>query len=452
MQTLYTVRLYLSLSILALTLIFTSCSSDDGEQVAGEIAEESTPHIVLIISDDQAWTDYSFMGHEQIATPHIDKLAEEGKTFTRGYVPTSLCSPSLVSIITGLYPSSHKVLGNDRAFERSEDRAKNKMRRADAYAPVIGEFEALNTLPDILKQQGYLSFQTGKWWLGNYANGGFDYGMTHGDPDRGGRHGDNGLTIGRDGMDTIYQYIDYAVEQQKPFFLWYAPFLPHSPHTPPDSLLQKYRSTTDSEFVAKYQAMCEWFDITCGQLSDYIDQKGLMENTLFVYVCDNGWVQSVDSRRYNKNSKRSPNDYGTRTPIIYKWKGKIIPAIDTTSLVSSIDILPTVLSLLDIKAPDDIKGINVLEEGRLNERDAIFGEIYAHDFSTIDSSLYYKIVYTDPYKLIVPDHKNKPNEESKLFNIFDDPFEQNNLAGEKPEVVEALDEALGDFWSGQTEM
>ena len=109
-----------------------------------------------------------------------------------------------------------------------------------AYKPIISAFEKQNTLPDMLKEKGYLSFQTGKWWLGNHKDGGFDYGMTHGDPKRGGRHGDYGLEIGRKGLDTINSYVNLALKEKKPFFLWYAPFLPHAPHTPPQRLLDKY--------------------------------------------------------------------------------------------------------------------------------------------------------------------------------------------------------------------
>jgi arylsulfatase A-like enzyme len=73
----------------------------------------SPPNIVLIISDDQAWTDFSFMGHSHLKTPNLDRLASESLTFTHGYVPLSLCCPSLASIITGLYPHQHKITGID---------------------------------------------------------------------------------------------------------------------------------------------------------------------------------------------------------------------------------------------------------------------------------------------------------------------------------------------------
>lgn len=271
--------------------------------------------------------------------------------------------------------------------------------------------------------------------------------MTHGDPKRGGRHGDYGLEIGRQGMDTLYNYIDMALEKEKPFFMWYAPFLPHFPHTPPDSLLQKYLPKAPTEYVAKYWAMCEWFDITCGQLMDYVESKGQTENTIFVYVCDNGWVQNENNSSYNKKSKRAPYDYGMRTPIMFKWKGKIEPKLDSRSIVSSVDMIPTVLNLLGMEQPKEMDGINVLDETELKNRNAIFGEIYAHDFYTVDSSLFYRMAISDPYKLIVPDKKNKPNEKTQLFDIFQDPTEQVDLADKLPEVVKELENRIEGSWS-----
>ncbi|CAM3324480.1 sulfatase-like hydrolase/transferase [Zobellia roscoffensis] len=434
-------------SIILAIICLTSCK--EVKQVSKEKTTEKLPNIVFILSDDQAWTDYGFMGHKFIKTPNLDKLAAESRTFTRGYVPTSLCSPSLASIITGVYPRDHMVLGNDRVLPDNvveNNRAWDMPWRSENYEHVIRNFKKLETLPKILKDKGYLSFQTGKWWIGNYANGGFDYGMTHGDPNRGGRHGDYGLEIGRKGMDTLYSYIDLALEKKKPFFAWYAPFLPHSPHNPPESLLQKYRKSAPSEYVAKYWAMCEWFDNTCGDLMNYIDEKGETENTLFVYVCDNGWVQNENDANYNPISKQAPYDYGLRTPIMFKWKGKIMPFHDDRSLVSSLDMVPTVLALLGIERPNALDGINVLDKNELENREAIFGEIYNHDFNTVEESLKYKMVMTDPYKLIVPNSKNRPNEQVQLFNIYEDPLEQTDIANKKPSVVKALKKKIEESW------
>ncbi|TMM51999.1 sulfatase [Maribacter algarum] len=437
--------------LITISVIITIVSCNETKKEVKESpTEEQPPNIVFIISDDQAWTDYGFMDHEAIETPNLDKLANESHTFTHGYVPTSLCAPSLASIITGVFPRDHMVLGNDRVLPGDDKGGKPAWLstwRADNYSTVIEDFKELNTLPKLLKEKGYLSFQTGKWWLGNYENGGFDDGMTHGNPERGGRHGDYGLEIGRKGMDTLNNYIDLALEKKKPFFMWYAPFLPHSPHNPPDSLLQKYLPKAPTEFVAKYWAMCEWFDQTCGELTDYIEEKGQTENTLFVYVCDNGWVQNENNSRYNPISKRAPYDYGMRTPIMFKWKGKIEPMLDDRTLVSSLDMLPTVLDLVGIERPKELDGINVLNKTELENREAIFGEIYAHDFNTVDESLFYQIVITEPHKLIVPNEVNKPNEKIQLFDIYKDPFEQEDLADENPEIVMKLKAQIEESWN-----
>jgi arylsulfatase A-like enzyme len=132
--------------------------------VLAATAPAAPPNVVIILSDDQAWTDYSFMGQ-----PHLDRLASQSVVFTRGYTPTSLCRASLMSIITGQHPHRHGVVGNDPP--KGTDR--REMLRHVRRAPL---------LPKLLAGQGYVSLQTGKWWEGNYAEGGFTAGMTHGDP------------------------------------------------------------------------------------------------------------------------------------------------------------------------------------------------------------------------------------------------------------------------------
>ncbi|WP_194766569.1 sulfatase-like hydrolase/transferase [Tamlana sp. I1] len=426
--------------------LYYSCANKSGEKKQNTPAEpepeQQQPNIVFILSDDQSWTDYGFMGDENIETPRLDQFAAESLTFQKSYVPTPLCSPSLATIITGLYPKDHGILGNDKVYDRSGNRKKN---RAEAYKPVISAFEKQTTLPDLLKEKDYLSFQTGKWWHGNHKIGGFDYGMTHGNPNEGGRHGDFGLQIGRKGLDTINSYLNLAAKEKKPFFLWYAPFLPHQPHTPPQRLLDKYLKKTDSEFVAKYWAMCEWFDETCGELFDMFDEKGLTENTLFVYVCDNGWVQEPNKNTYVKTSKRAPYDLGIRTPIMYKWKGKITPKMDNETITSSIDMVPTVLDILGIDKPKNLPGVSVLNEKALKKRKGIFGEVYAHDFDTIENSMLYNMAIFPPYKIIVPDPVRKKDEVVQLFNIEEDPFEKNNIAEANPDIVKDLKEKIKVF-------
>ena len=229
------------------------------------------PNIVLIISDDQSWTDYSFMGHPDIKTPHIDKLAGQSALFRRGYVPTALCRPSLATLLTGHYASTHGVTGNDPSPKYAQ---RNSKLYNERRAQLITYIEKFDTVPGLLGEQGYLSHQSGKFWEGSYQHGGFTHGMTRGFPEKGGRHGDDGLKIGRQGMKDISDFIGIADKEKKPFFLWYAPFLPHTPHNPPQRLLKKYQAEGRPLPIAKYYAMCDWFDETCGELMGILDKSG----------------------------------------------------------------------------------------------------------------------------------------------------------------------------------
>ncbi|MEL0120137.1 MAG: sulfatase-like hydrolase/transferase, partial [Opitutae bacterium] len=272
------------------------------------------PNIVYIISDDQSWNDYGFMGHPDIQTPHLDKLAKESVLFKRGYVPTALCRPSLMTMLTGHYASVHGVTGNDPS-------PKYAQRDSDLYkerrATLISYIDKFDTLPELLGKQGYLSHQSGKYWEGNFTRGGFTHGMTRGYPKQGGRHGDDGLKIGRTGMEPISEFVDAAVKEDKPFFLWYAPFLPHTPHNPPERLLKKYQKTGRPLPIAKYYAMCDWFDETCGDLVAILDEHKIRENTLIAYVTDNGWIQNPNKGGYAPRSKQTPYEGGIRTPIFF---------------------------------------------------------------------------------------------------------------------------------------
>src|SRR5262249_534620 len=150
--------------------------------------------------------------------------------------------------------------------------------------------------------------------------GGFTHGMTAGD-----RHGDQGLDIGRPTMQPIYDFGARAQAEDKPFFVWYAPMVPHDPHTPPARRLPPYEAPAPSAPVARPWALTEWFDETVGQLLAHLDERGLTENTIVVYLADNGWIQDVAGPRFAPRSKQSPNDGGLRTPILLRWPKRVAP-------------------------------------------------------------------------------------------------------------------------------
>lgn len=420
-------------------------------------AEPVAPNIVFIISDDQAWTDYGFMDHPLIQTPRLDELAARSALFTRGYVPTALCRPSLATMITGLYAHQHKISGNDPSVTLASPASAEY---AALRRQLIGHIDRQPTVPKLLAQRGYLSHQSGKWWEGPYQRGGFTHGMTRGFPEPGGRHGDDGLAIGRQGLQPVVDFVEHAVGQARPFFLWYAPFLPHTPHNPPERLLAKYRERVASLHVAKYYAMCEWFDETCGELMDLIEAKGLTDKTLFVYVGDNGWIQDPQSSNYAPRSKQSPNEAGTRQPIMLSWPG-VIPPGRRDEVISSIDLAPTMLSAAGVPVPDNLPGLDlmpVVRDGQTLARDTIFGEGFAHDIAdleTPEASLLYRWAIEGRWKLLLtydgvlgryasshPRTERRP----QLYDLVADPHETTNLAAQHPEIVARLAGKIDAWW------
>ncbi len=409
-------------------------------------AADAPPNIVMIISDDHLWSDYGFMGNKDIKTPNLDKLASESLTFRRGYVTSSLCCPSLATIITGLYPHQHKVTSNDPPLVPGAGKKKGPQNSAEFEAGrevMSKHLEEAGTLPTMLKQKGYLSMQTGKWWLKSFDRGGFTHGMTHG-----GRHGDAGLDIGRKTMQPIYDFIGEAKKQQKPFLVWYAPMMPHDPHTPPQRLFDKYKDKAPSEHVAKYWAMVEWFDETCGELVKHIDDNGMKENTIFVYVSDNGWITNPKTGRYADKSKQSQYDGGLRSPIMIRWPGKVKPKM-SDELAQSIDFAPTLLKAVGLEPTKAMPGINLLDEATVSARKTLYGECFTHNFVDLNvpaSSLKWRWLVEGTMKLIVPNKANQPDDAVELYDLKADPTEEKNLATDSAEKVKELSAKLDAWW------
>lgn len=421
-------------------------------------ADESPPNIVLILSDDHAWYDYGFMGHPVVKTPTLDKLARDGLTFKAGYVPTALCRPSLVTIATGYYASTIGITGNTPAFDvyGKKGSAEHNTQREK----LISKIDNVDTLPQLLKPKGYVSFQSGKWWEGSYKRGGFDEGMTRGFPKKGGRHGDDGLKIGREGMEPVTSFIDRAVKDKKPFLVWYAPYMPHSPHNPVDRIYKKYKSLDLPESVKKYYAMIEWFDETNATLLNHLEEKGVKNNTIIVYVSDNGWISNPDRlNSFLPRSKQSPSEAGVRTPIIFSWPDKLKPQL-RHDLISSIDIVPTLLGAVGVPIPKDMPGLNLMDN-MLSEtpidREAIFGEGFAHDIADLDDpegSLMYRWVIDGDWKLILS-YDGKTDKYRKrhttltspqLFHLATDEHEQHNLITQYPEVAAKLAKKIEQWY------
>ncbi len=394
------------------------------------------PNVVLIISDDQGWTDFGFMGHEVIRTPRLDRLARESAVFPNGYVPCSLCRASLATILTGLYAFQHNICCNDPPRGTNRNLMHPFIRNAPA-------------MPRLLRPAMYASLQTGKFWEGHFSNAGF----THGETTNTDRHiSRQNPQIGRRTMEPIFDFIDQHREQ--PFFVWYAPMMPHKPHNPPERFLQNYRADDRDINTAKYFAMCEWFDETCGQLLDHVDRRNLTNDTLVVFVVDNGWMQPTSNDPQGLRSpfggargKRSPYDGGVRTPIMLRWPNHT-RAGRYEDLVSSIDLAPTILSAANVMVPRQMPGLNLLNvaSGRGNlDRNIVFGEIYTHDCGELGQprmDVRFRWCREGDWKLILPTEGNP-----ELYNLSRDPHERTNLAQQEPDRVQQLRQRITTWWN-----
>lgn len=447
-------------------------------------ADSSRPNVVMIISDDQTYTDFGFMGAQSVKTPHIDRLASQSARYVNGYVPASVCRPSLATLLTGLYPHEHGIHFNHPPPGGGR---LNAMSRHDYYA-ARGRAERLiqsvPTLPRILARAGYDCLQTGKYWEGHYRTAGFTHGMTTGEaagvdgcwdkrlPDGSlvaHGNGDVGLTIGRTTMQPLFEFLD-AHDQpgDAPFLIWYAPVLPHEPHNPPQEFLQMVHGDSSvPRHCVEYYAACAWFDQTVGRLIERIERKGLAGNTIFVFVVDNGWTPSTNEHskypgyRVDRRSKRSPFEAGLRTPILIRWDGRVKPATHE-SLVSSVDVVPTILHAVGLgDQAAGMSGIDLTPSARGDEpleNRPMFGEVYPGDATALGrpaGDIAYRWVRQGDLKLIVPHgHANKAPwggylTKAALFDVRRDPDEAVDLSGKSEYSAELarLRRLLDDWWS-----
>jgi uncharacterized sulfatase len=428
-------------------------------------AADRPPNILMIVSDDHAWFDYGFMGSKAVSTPHLDKLAAESRVFPRGYVTNSLCGPSLASMLTGRHVHRHGITGNDPRLPvveapKGAPKAAVAKQKSEAFvegrAQMIKLFQQSPILPRLLGENGYVSLQTGKWWMGPYQTGGFTEGMT-----KGGRHGDEGLDIGRKTLAPLTDFISRAKKDGKPFFAWYAPMMPHDPHTPPERLLAKYRGKSPTIQAARYHAMVEWFDETIGEVRAYLEKEGLTRDTVIVYIADNGWIPRADKPLVDfARSKQSPFDGGVRTPIFVSWPGHIKPVV-MAEAASAVDIMPTLLKLAGAPVPADGDGLDLLDDAALRARPFVAGQNSTHDILELGrpaASLRYRWLVAGELKLIVSSGlqtgatqhgSSDATEPPRLFDLKADPHELRDLAAERPEDVKRLTALLDGWWDGR---
>ncbi len=323
---------------LVLTLFVVAALGAEGCG-CGDPRAAQPPNIVMLIADDQSWQDFGFMGHPDILTPNLDRLASEGVVFTHGFNTATTCRPSLRSLLTGLVPLQLDVVAE------ALDARGVRFAELNAMAQAV-------TLPERLAEAGYVSFQSGKYWEGPFGLSGFTEGMSTGEFEPGADEksvlhvlsGGAGTEIGRATMEPVLEFIDRNAE--RPFFVWFAPLLPHLPHDPEPEFLEPYRKPRLKPALRRYYGNITKLDTRVGEILDRLDAHDLARHTIVVFLADNGWdlghsgepmVSGIGGAR----GKFSVYELGFRTPIVVRWPGHIAGGRRDSQLVSTVDLFPT---------------------------------------------------------------------------------------------------------------
>ena len=415
--------------------------------VRGPLAAAEPPNIVFLISDDQDFEHFGFMGHPDNPTPNLDRLAGRGTLFTTGHLPASVCRPSLASFLTGQYPHQSGIYAN---YLQNPKIGGDTIHSAPA-----------RSIANLLRQSGYATYGSGKFWEGDARQQGF----THGTVEQSFK---GFYDFVRNGQSELMGFVDHFAGRE-PMFIWWAPLLPHTPHNPPQQYLDRFpkasievpnyvppeRRESFLEDEQKLLAMTRWMDDGVGRLVEKLRENGELENTLFVFAIDNGWANGLPS-------KHSVHEKSLRTPVFFTWPGHVQPERRHHEVVSTMDLYPTMLDFAGVEVPEHAVGQSlrpVLEGQRPMSSDVSFGAIYPHHATGGGTrpeqdvmALYrrgdkWKLVWylrdftTDtvgvPNRVLQADFEPHDAGDVDLFDLHADPFERTDLAS-KPALQERI--------------
>ncbi len=444
-------------------------------------AAEQRPNFVFFLVDDLGWTDLGCYGSSFYETPNVDNLAKSGMMFTDAYAACQVCSPTRASILTGRYPTRTGITDFIGAAQPDRWKRKTKMLPAP-YEMQLAHDEV--TLAEILKENGYATFFAGKWHLGGEAHWpehqGFD--VNQGGIDRGGPYGGKkyfspyGNPRLEDGPAGEHlpdrlatETVKFMTEHKDEPFLAYLSF--YSVHTPlisREDLKQKYQKKKETikhgeiwgqegerkvrlvQEHAVYAGMVDAMDQAVGKVLKGVDDLGLTDNTVVMFMSDNGGLSTSEGHPTSNLPLRGGKGWiyegGIREPMIVRWPGVTKANSSSDQYVSSVDFFPTILQIAGIELPSEVTldGMSFAPvlEGKEIDRGAIYWH-YPHYGNQGGSPS--AAIREGDWKLI----EFYEDGHLELYNLADDLSEENNLVEKKPDVAEKLHTEL-KAWREET--
>ena len=442
------------------------------------------PNVLFILVDDMGARDLSNEGSTFYESPNIDRIANEGMKFTRGYATCQVCSPSRASILTGKYPTNHGITTwiGDRA---GEDWPAN---RSDSHLPP--EYErnlraSEITLAEAMKNAGYKTFFAGKWHLGSEGSWPTDHGfdINKGGWDVGGPRGgffspyiNPNLESGPDGESLtlrLGQETAAFIEahKDKPFLAYLSFYTVHAPIQTTQELWKKYRDKAEKMGLTNakerflfdrrlnvrqvqdcpiYAGMIEQLDQSIGTVLTKLDEHGLGDNTIICFTSDNGGVSSGDAYATSnlplRGGKGRQWEGGIREPFYIKSPGVTKKGSTTSTPVNGIDWYPTLLELCGIQIPekqkvDGVSLVQLLKGGSIKDRPLYWHYPHYGNQGGEPSS----IIMEGDWKLI---HYHEDGRD-ELYNLGNDVAEQNDLIAKNKKRGKQMRKKL-DGWLKQT--
>lgn len=416
--------------VLALLAIFSGISCNS-EKLA-----PAHPNVVVILSDDQGWGDFSHHGNTDLSMPALDRLASEGAWFEHFYVQP-VCSPTRAEFLTGRYHPRSGIRGTSAGGERldlDEHTIAETFRAAGYATAIFGKWHNGSQYPYHPNARGFdefYGFTSGHW--GHYFSPALEHNF---ELVKGNGYVADDLT--EHAMEFIEQHRD------EPFFVYVPLNIPHSPMQVPDRFFDKFADAAiemppqdsagfDLDHTRAAYAMCENIDWNVGRILDKLDELDLTGQTIVLYFSDNG----PNGWRWNGNlrgRKGSTDEGGVRSPLFVRWPGHIKPETRITEIAGAIDLLPTLADAagIELKAEKPIDGISLkpLLEGTVSSWPDRY--IFSHWNGRVS-------VRSSQYRL---DH------EGRLYDINEDPGQEKDISPLKPDLHEELT-AAAEAWRAE---